>query len=816
MNGALPSWIERLLGIDVGPGEGTVWSIEHSWPWPPWVSLLFVAAAVAFFVGIYLREGRQASRRYRLTLAAIRLFLVAIVLLMLAQLTLVLKRTGLPYVAVVVDDTLSMTVVDHYEPEVLEELKSRVAENQEADISASEDNPHDNGSDELSRWVLARTLLTEKNGKMLSALADDYKLRLYYLSGVRPSGLADARASGASDVAQLIDELRTTEPTGEQTRLGEGVRRVIDDLRGSAPAAVVLLSDGINTEGPPLADAANLARRRGVPLFIVGLGSDRPVRDLKLSDLLVDPLVFVDDVVNFQAKLSGNGFAGKKVRLVLREENKPRELASLEVTIGPDGQPQTVRLPYRPTEVGQFRYVLEVEPQDGELQAENNRQTREVEVRKEKIRVLLVQAYPSYEFRYLKAMLGRDETVELNTVLQDADLRYAEQDSAALRVFPVRRDELFRYDVIILGDANPAMLSPSGMQNLADFVDQPEKGGALVLIAGPEFMPGAFRDTPLERLMPVELRSARYPDADQPITAGFRVEPTELGLASPPMQLGDTLAETRKIWQQLPELYWLLEVPDLRPAARVLAVDPTRHGPDGRPLPVIALQYVGAGKVLFHATDETWRWRRRVGDVFFARYWVQMIRYLSRSKLSGQGDVAALTSDRVEYIQGDPVRFRVRFADERRAPEADDGVSIVLQRKGQTNRQVRLHRAATERGLFEGVLNQLPRGSYHAWVAIPAMGGKAPAVDFSVVAPPGEFEHTQTETAVMQRAAELTNGRYYTMETARRLPKDLPPGHQVPFESLPSKPLWNRWPLVLLFLGLLIGEWLLRKWGGMV
>ena len=32
--------------------------------------------------------------------------------------------------------------------------------------------------------------------------------------------------------------------------------------------------------------------------------------------------------------------------------------------------------------------------------------------------------------------------------------------------------------------------------------------------------------------------------------------------------------------------------------------------------------------------SQPWRWR--VGDVFFARYWVQAIRYLSRSKLLGK------------------------------------------------------------------------------------------------------------------------------------------------------------------------------------
>ena len=800
MNGTLPAWIERLLGESPGPGEGTVWSLEHNWFWPPWLTLMFAVLATIAIVSIYLRDGRGAARPYRLMLAAMRLSLVAIVLLMIAQLAISLQRTGLPYVAVLVDDSLSMTIADRYDDKLRESLAARVASNVK--------NESPGNVPELSRWNLARTLLTERDGAMLKGLAENYKLRTYFLTGVRPSG--------ENGVAGLIGEIGSLRPTGETSRLGAAVRGVLDDLRGAAPAAIVMLTDGINTDGPALDAAAASAQRQGVPLYLVGLGSDQPIRDLRLSDLMVDPLVFVDDVVNFEFQLTGTGFEGKKVRVELREQDKSDVLSELEVTVGPDGQPQQVRLPYRPTQVGQFRYVVEVEPQKDELQTENNRQQRTVEVRKEKIRVLLVQSYPSFEFRYLRNMLRRDETIELSTVLQEGDLEYTDQDASALRVFPVQRDALFAYDVVILGDVNPALLSAAMMQNLADFVDHPGKGGALVLIAGERFMPVAYRDTPLERLMPVELSSIRYPDPNVAITDGFQVRPTELGLASPGMQLGDTPAETRTIWQNLPPVYWMAEMPDRKPAVRVLAEHPTLRDHEGRPLPVICMQYVGAGKVLFHATDETWRWRRRVGDAFFARYWIQTIRYLSRSKLAGQNRAAALSVDRPQYAQGEPVQLRLQFTDPRLAPPEDNGVTIVVEHQGHKTQRIELHRGTSGQGVFTATLERPAVGSYHAWVAIPTLEGTAPAVDFTVVAPPGEFERVRMDADAMQQAARQTKGRYYTFATAGRLLRDLPPGRQVPIESLPPRPLWNRWPVVLLFLGLLIGEWILRKLGGMV
>jgi len=795
MNHTVPNWVARLLGINAEAGEGTVWSIECVWPWPPWATLLFVMFSAVFIATVYWREGQRDSSAFRVILTAVRLGLIGLVLLMIAQVTLVLQRTGLPYAAVLIDNSQSMTIVDHYPDRLGRRMAERLAQNGLDDT-------------ELSRWNLAQTLLTEHDSRLLRDIAEDHKLRVGFL--------ADIPAQPSRDFEKTVKSIRSHTPSGESSRLGDGIRTILDELRGTTPAAIVLLTDGVNTGGPTLTEAAKYARRRGVPISFIGLGSERPVRDLKLSDLLVDDVVFVNDVVQFECKLTATDCEGQTASVVLREKGNPDVLAKVETTLGADGTSQAIRLPYRPTQVGLFEYVVEAEPQKGELQTENNRQTCTIEVRKEKIRVLLVQAYPSYEFRYLRNMLQRDETITLHTVLQDADLEYAEQDASALRAFPLQRDELFAYDVVILGDVNPSLLNATALQNLADFVNQPSKGGSLVLIAGPLYMPGAFRDTPLERLMPFAVEGVRYPDPNTVLTEGFAVQPTDLGLANPSMQLGDSPEETKRIWEKLPPLYWLLELPEVKPGVRVLAVHPTRVGPEGHHLPVFCLQYVGAGKVLFHATNETWRWRYRVGDVFFARYWIQTIRYLCRAKLAGADQSVSLDADRRTYTQGDPVRLRVRFLDERLAPVEDRGVTVVVERAGRRKRSIPMHRTAAGRGVFEGLLEQPESGSYHAWISAPVLKGPSPSADFLVEPPAGEFAQVRMDADTMRQAAKISGGRFYTFDTAGRLPRDLPPGHQVPIETLPPRPLWNRWPLLALFLGLLITEWIVRKWRGMV
>jgi hypothetical protein len=787
-NHIVPNWIAQWLGYQAaGSGQGMVWTLDSAWRWPAWVTLLFVILTLVFVAASYWREATTVSRFFRWLLVVCRYLAIGLVLLMLAELSLSLSRTGLPTVVVLVDDSASMGIADRYTDD---QLRSALEERlQSLELT------------ELSRFNLARSVLADPQQNLLAEIEARYQLKFYWMGPSLRGEQAPA--------AQMPEVLGTHQPDGTASRLGDSIRAALADLRGTPPAALIVLTDGVVTDGESLADAAKLARRKGVPVFAVGLGSEAAIKDLELRDLLVDEVVFADDLVTFEATLIASGYAGKPIDVILREKNQTKVLGKTRVVPNEAVERLKVVVPYRPTELGEFEFEVQVVPKPDEASPDNNSLSRVVSVRKEEIRVLLVQAYPNFEFRYLKHMLERDTTIKLNTLLQDADLDYAAQDTSAIRTFPLKREELFEYDVLILGDMNPQFLSATLMKHIAEFVE--EKGGGVAFIAGPWYMPTAYVNTPLSPLFPCDPASVVVPPADVPQTAGFRMVPTDIGLASPPMQLGDDEAQTREIWKHLAPLYWLMESTSWKPAARVLAEHPTQVGADGRKLPVICLQYFGAGKVLWHSTDETWRWRYRVGDVFFARYWVQAIRFLSRSKLLGKDRAALLTVDRREYRRGESVNLRARFLDERQAPADDRGVTVVVELAGQPKRRLTLARTSTARGLFEGTLDNVTEGTYHAWIATPTLEGQAPATDFTVVAPPGEFERTTLDADALRQLASETRGKYYSVATSNRLESDLPKGKQVPIEELPPHVLWNQWWMLAAFLSVLVTEWVLRK-----
>jgi uncharacterized membrane protein len=811
LSGTLPPWLEKYFGVDAdAPGEGTLWRLVHSWPWEAWVTLLAVAAMIALVATVYALEIGPAGRIRRIVLATLRLSSIGLVLMMIAAWVLELNPTQLPYLVVLVDDSESMKIADHYDKD---SLRAEIVRR----IKAT-------GFDSLTRLNQAKTLLLEDDAVLLRSLDSRYKLRVYFCS--------EAARLQSGNVDQIRDAIRRLQPTGKATRLGDCLRSVLNDQGLSGIAAVVLLTDGITTDGQRLvgqaasrgdssaADsliaeggAADIARAKGVPIFAVGLGSDSPLQDLELADLQVSDVAFIDDMLTFRFNLIATGYAGKQVEVRLKDKKSGTALARQTVTISGNHKPQELTLSHRPDKVGQFDYVVEVDRLPDEVRDDNNQLERQVSVRKAQIRVLLVQAYPNYEFRYLKNLLQRDTTIELHSLLQDADVEYASADKTALAVFPVRREDLFAYDVVIFGDVNPALLSTTALSNLSDFVVQ--KGGGLVLVAGPAYNPLAYRGTPLAPLIPVDLATALAPDPQRAITDGFTMRPTTEGLNEPNMQLGDTPAETVQIWQKLPPLYWLLETQP-KESAEVLAEHPTRRGPDGRPLPVILQRRAGAGMVLFHATDETWRWRYQVGDVFFARYWIQTIRYLSRTKLLGKDQAARLSTNRKQYAQGEPVRLRLEFTDPRLSPADGRDVTILLRRGDQAERQLKLTRSPTNHELFEATLDPLPEGSYQALVVDPPLPGQ-PEASFQVKVSEVEFERTQMDVSELQGAADKTKGHFYTWQTAGTLLDDLPAGRHVPMRpTSPPVELWNRWPVLLLVLLLLVAEWTLRKRSGMI
>ena len=811
-------------------GEAMTPRIRYERGWHQWAFLLVFGLGSALIIWLYRREG-PATPRYRALLAAIRLTLFLLAMFFLSEAVLSVERTGLPTFVVLADDSASGSVVDPYA-----EPSRRKAADRLAALS---------GRPKSDRLAVGLGWLLQDDSALIRELANEQKVAFYRVSD---AAVPIIEIDKVEEVEGAVAKLKAIEPVGPQSRLGDCVRSVLEERRGVPPTAILLLSDGRTTDGPRLAEAAEVARKEGVPLYTIGLGDTRPARDLELTDLQVDEVAFVNDLLRFEARLLARGFEGQgdtpaTVAVALKRRRpgtigeEPGDLETLQtirVPIPPEGQPARVEVAHRPTEVGEVVYVLEVETLPRELQAENNRVERKVSVRDEKIDVLLVEGEPRWEFRYLKTYLARDNTINLSYVLQSSDEYAAAQDPAALDRFPAREAQgtgdsrepgLFDYDVLILGDVDPSYLNNAQMADVAAFVS--EKGGGLLAVAGEQFNPVAYRGRPLEPLLPILLAGASNPTADGGAVESYRPELTAEGLNHPIFRLDDDEAASRRIYDALAPSDWYFSAPRKQPAAVVLAEHPEKVGPEGK-LPILLYQYYGAGKVLFSARDDTWKWRQRIGDRYFGRYWVQAIRFLAATKLGGS-DGAELTTTRRRFPRNQPVGVQVRFPNPARAQNIKS-LTVEVRRPGESPRRVTLRPAvgSKEGNRFEGTISGLPEGRYEATLLPPpTLEGSLPATEFTVDPPAGEFVRVEMDREDLTAAAKLSEGRFLRWDesapTAIEGPNRdesggvevlrdlLPTPQQVPLDTDPPVVLWNTPPSLGLFLGLIGLEWVLRK-----
>ncbi|MDA1013369.1 MAG: VWA domain-containing protein [Planctomycetota bacterium] len=796
--------IEAYLGIEPSkPGESTAWSIEHHSPWatsmPEWAFLMLAVAFVATIALVYKKDAAKSSFKLRAVLLMLRFSAVAVILCCLARPILQIDRTDLPYIVVLIDDSLSMTLPDEYPANVDTTIRGWLDGSRNSNVT---------------RFDVARAILTAKDGDFLKQLLQYHKLRVYRFSE-SANVIGSDQCLSHEDLARVIEQLHDLRARGKDTRLQPAVKSVLDDFSGTPPTAIVVLTDGVASisASERLSAAIPIARRRLVPIYAIGIGSDEPTRDLQLYDLMVDEVAIVDVPLIFSAKLKSTGFATQPVRVTLSKKDAPADvLAEVTVKAPADGNPLEVELSFTPTDEGKFEFVLEAVPLAGEANRGNNRDSREVTIRKGKIRVLLVDYEPRYEFRYLKHLLAREtkdrQTIEVKTLLQEQPKSLG-ADAVELGTFPETKDDLFEFDVVVFGDVDRTKLTNRHLEHLRDFVR--EKGGGVIFVAGPRFNPVVYRNSPLEEMFPVVLESVKLPEVEASITTGFRPELTAEGRRGTPMfRFAENQDDSNRVWNELQEMYWMLDAPELVPGATVLAQHPTRKGKSGN-LPVIALRRFGAGKVLFHATDELWRWRFRVGDVYFGRYWLQAIRYLSRSKLIGKDRSAVLYSDREKYEAGDDATIRIQFFKDSLVPAEDDGVAVTVERTGDVPRSLTLSRVPGSFTIFEGRLSQLAEGRYDVWVTKPAFEKSPPVTDFKVEAPSRELKQRDLDKPDLMRATKQTYGRYFSVADAMDLPDSIPSGQPVSLGTQKSVPLWNRWELLTVFGMLLLAEWLLRK-----
>lgn len=808
--------IESALGVPAaGAGEGTRWRLEFM----PFLTgqpstdrwLVIAAGGLAILVGvlIYRRELTRLRNGWwiALPLIGLRSALVLLTLVMLLpQVRMVFERDGWPDLVLLIDDSQSMSQVDDYQDPA---IKAKTAELQRVTALSTP-----------QRLALAQALVTRSNAAWLNTLLErQARIHVFHCSS-RVEKIAELDGNGDRETG--INVVNSLRPTGPSSALGSAVRTVLQEFRGSTLAGIIMFTDGIANQGDGLIQSAQHAARAGVPLYFIGLGDALEPRDLLLHDLQVEDAVSVQDRLVFDVRLTAQGgLHARRVPVTLYERlgEQLKLLAREDVAIDPNGRPVRVKLMHTPASAGDREYVLDVPLQPDETDSSNNRLVRRVHVSEfTRTRVLYIEGYPRYEYRFLKTLLEREsasnpalKTIDLKVLLTDADPDFSKVDRSAIDAMPATREELYKqFDLVILGDVDPKnpKLGEKHLQWLADFVR--EKGGGLLTIAGEQFMPHAYRDSPISDVLSVEVASSTAPEI-RDRSESYRVQLTPAGRMHPIFRLTPDEVDNQAIWDRLTPVYWSATAFKPKPAAEVLAVRPAAS--QQAALPLVVQQFVGLGRSMYFGFDETWRWRLREDEGRYNQFWMQVVRFLARSRV---GRTELRTDKQTPYRQSEPIRVIVRFPDDAPPPGADVPIQVMAEHvaeNGEINSQtITLAKMQGSRASYEAIVTRTEVGQYKFWLQSPIKGAVKPQVTVRVLPPSGEMDLLRMNRVDMERAALVSRGRYYSLADADQLPAELPPLPRVPLNQ--PHPPWNVWnqPVIFALAVTLLGtEWLLRK-----
>jgi hypothetical protein len=519
------------------------------------------------------------------------------------------------------------------------------------------------------------------------------------------------------------------------------------------------------------------------------------------------------------------GVAGKSVRIPFAiDSSLPRDFTTTVVLRSTDGDTVThdVRisamsrtndaLVWKPRSTGEYTLTLSVPKHGDETLAENNARTAPISIREEKLRVLVVESYPRWEYRYLRNALSRDSGVELSCLLFHPGLSNpGGGNKDYIKTFPSGLDALSKYDVVFLGDVgvDDGQLTVEQCRLLKGLVEHQASG--LVFIPGWQGRELSLLDTDLGDLSPVVL------DPNQPGGWGSRVanhfELTEAGRHSLLTKLADTQDENALVWEGLPGFQWYAPALRAKAGSEVLCVHKDASNEYGR-LPLLVTRTYGAGKVLFMGTDGAWRWRKGVEDKYHYRFWGQVVRWMAYQRNMAKGETMRLYHVPDQPRLQQTLTLHANVMEKSGEPLHGGEVSARITAPSGKSELVRFVSSGDEWGEFTARYTALEAGSHRVKLFCKGTGATLEA-SFFVQGVAAEQEGRPARRDVMEELARVTGGKVVevgkldqVMRSLAALPEPPPLVRRVP--------LWCH-PVTAVAMVVLFGAfWVGRKVIGLV
>ncbi|MFG0264084.1 MAG: VWA domain-containing protein, partial [Rhodopirellula sp. JB055] len=448
-------------------------------------------------------------------------------------------------------------------------------------------------------------------------------------------------------------------------------------------------------------------------------------------------------------------------------------LETQRVKLEPDATLTDIRFEIEPQTVGRRRLAVRGVAPAEDRNATDNMQTARYEVVARKLRVLAIAGGPTREYRFVRNLLYRDESVQLDVWLQTGGKGMSQDADELLARFPETAEELFDYDAVVMFDPDWSAIDSASLDLMDRFLTQ--QAGGLVLVAGPVFHPkisgdrSDSRSSQIGAFFPVNL-ATRGPLLGGGRQGGSEAWPLQFTPESSQAEflwVADSPEESFEIWEEYGGFYDYVGVKSAKPGAKVYAYfsDPTTEVSGSLPI-FMASQFYGAGRVFFQGSGEVWR-LRAAGDRYFDSYYTKLIRWVSEGRLLRDSNRGVLLVDSDRAMVGQNITLRAVLVDDQFQPLTEPFVTAKLLAPDGKIKDLKLTPAADSPrgGTYTGNFVATKSGGYEIQLAVgDALDEQLLRQSVQVRLPTSELERPRRADDELMNLASATRGEYVPVD----------------------------------------------------
>lgn len=600
--------------------------------------------------------------------------------------------------------------------------------------------------------------------------------------------------------------------SGETSNGGTDIHASLESVLESnqRTAAVVLVSDGDWNRGKPPVESAIRYRSRGIPIFTIPMGSATRLPDLEVLSLDLPTFAIAGKPVRIPFTIESTLARDHVTSIVI--EMADGERITKEVKLAAKSK-TTESVVWLPKTTGDFTVKMNLPNHPEEVILTNNEISAPISIREEKLKVLVIDSLPRWEYRYLRNALSRDPGVDVSCLLFHPALgRTGGGTKDYIKEFPDQIEQLAEYDVVFLGDVGieSGQLTPEQCKLLKGLVEYQASG--LVFLPGPQGNQDTLQETELEALIPVITNRAQSEGIGEKTPMHFEL--TESGRRSLLTKLADTEEENWNVWSTLPGFQWHAPVIRAKAGTEVLSVHQETSNEYGR-LPLIVTKTFGAGKILYMATDGAWRWRRGVEDKYHYRFWGQVVRWMAYQRNMAKGESIRFFYSPEQPSVGQTLALKASVMNQSGEPLVAGDVQVAITNSNGKSEFTTLSSAGQDSwGLFEGRVVVNEPGMHQVTVTCKETGARL-STSFFVQGTTQERIGLAAKPKVLEEISKVSRGSVIPAQELAKLTQII--------KDVPDPPTvvkrWQLWahPWTVGVLTALLGTfWILRKQFGLV